>query len=288
MKLIDCIGWFYLSMQDIKSASTIIWYQRRLASLECLYSQYVVDISLNDLRSWRTSLPARYSTYTLHGYIRAIKRLFHWMLEEGYLDKDISCRLERPSLPRQHSRGITLSAQNAMISMAKTNPRDYALLCLLRDSGCRVNGLSTLMISNLDLLNLRAIVWEKGRGGNHKSRYVFYSKLTAQAISLWLDKRPHVEFDNVFLGFQRGRGWMPLTNGGVYQIFERIAKRSQVINGWNPHNWRHARIRQWLSAGMNISIASQLAGHSSVSVTADIYGIITPEELGLLHAKYTN
>jgi site-specific recombinase XerD len=287
MELKDAIGWFYLSMQDIKSDSTIIWYKARFSSLGDLLSADLQNITLNDLRLWRAALPGHLSTYTIHGYIRSVKRLFHWLLEEGYIDRDVSLRLERPSLPHQHARGISAKNQAAMIAAAKSNPRDYALLLLLRDSGCRLHGLASLTIQNLDLSNCRALVWEKGRGGNHKSRFIFYTTTTAKALSFWLDKRPCIDCDNVFLGFQRGRGWKALTTDGIYQILERIAKRQGIDTGFNPHNWRHARVRQWLQNGMNLAIASQLAGHSSVSITADIYGIITPEELALNHAKYT-
>ena len=73
----------------------------------------------------------------------------------------------------------------------------------------------------------------------------------------------------------------------IYQVLKRLASQAGIESGFNPHNFRHGAIRGWLANGMPLSLASQLAGHSSVNVTGDIYGTANESELARAHDIYS-
>lgn len=309
MRLSEAMDLFYISMEGIVSDSTIKFYKNRLPSL--IHSMGDVDISkvtLDDLRLWRSKLSKREIKYEKHKYhpqvkgklspyyirqhVKCVRRFFNWCFEDGKILDNPAHRLKLPPKPDQPRKGISKSDLTKMI-MSSSEVRDQAIILFLADTGCRVGGLTHLKIDHIDLDNNRAIIFEKGKGGNAKKRIVFFGERTAHALSRYLVQRPSNSVIHpdaipfIFLGLRKsGSFYERLTENGVYQALKRIAQKCGV-KGYNPHNFRHGAIRGWLNNGMPLSLASQLAGHSSVSVTSDIYGTANENELSEAHSEYT-
>ncbi len=149
--------------------------------------------------------------------------------------------------------------------------------------GCIGQGVAGLEIGDVNIQAGRAMVFEKGLGGNHKSRTVFFSDdETKDAIIAWLEVRPKSLTNYVFLGDHQG----PLTPSGIYQIFRRTAEKAGVQKNWNPHQWRHAFSRTFLRNGGDIGVLSQLLGHSDIKVTIDHYGWLLDEDLQAAYNKH--
>jgi len=198
----------------------------------------------------------------------------------------------KPDLARKGISKVNLA--KIIAAAEKSCVRDLTIVLFLADTGCRVGGLTHLKIENIDLANRRAIVFEKGKGGNAKKRMVFFGDRTAYALSTTIVQRPQdfeIDPDSleyIFLGSRKSRGYyQKLSENGIYQILKRLAKQCGIEKGFNPHNFRHGAIRGWLNNGMPLSLASQLAGHSSVNVTGDIYGTANERELSSAHEMYT-
>jgi site-specific recombinase XerD len=278
------LGSFLRSLDGVSSPATLVWYRRRLSSLaDFLGDVALVDVSTDDLRRWRGTLAKRrLSVWTVHGYVRAARRLFKWLEDEGKLPKSPARRLELPRLPRGQVRGIPSGDVDKILAAAASSPRDLAICWFLYSTACRVGGLVGLTLADLELDRGRARVCEKGG----KTRVVFLVPEAVEAMRAWLSARSviagdRIPNDRVFLG-RRG----PLTASGVYQILKRLAARAGVASGWNPHNWRHRRARDLQSAGMPLGLVSQILGHASVEVTAGIYGWLSPDELQREFGKY--
>jgi len=312
MRLSEALEIFYLSMDGVVAEGTIKFYSNRLPSLvKILGDKEISEVSLDDLRLWRSKLSKRevkyeghkfhpevqgkLSPYTIRQYVKCARRFFKWLEEDGKLDNNPAYRLKMPPKPDLPRKGISKTNLFKIIAAAEEScVRDLAIVLFLADTGCRVGGLANLKIENIDLQNNRAIVFEKGKGGNAKKRVVFYGSKTAYALSNLLVQRPieneiskeAVEY--LLLGSRKQKGYyQKLSENGIYQIVKRLAKQWGIEKGFNPHNFRHGAIRGWLSNGMPLSLASQLAGHSSVTVTADIYGTANEAELARAHENYT-
>lgn len=268
-------------MRGVKSPATVEWYEHRLAPLmEVFGARVLTAITLDDLRAWRAAQSERkISPWTLHANVRAAKRLFKWLVEEGRLPASPAARLLLPPLPLDPARGISKVDMQKIIRAAASNPRDHALCKFLADTAARVGGLVSLKIEDVDFAGERAIVREKG----NRSRAVFFTASTGLALQRYVGGR---KSGPVFMGY-RGRG-EPLTTSGVYQALKRLALQAGVEHKFNPHAWRHGVARRWLQErGANLGVVSQLLGHSDVGVTSRFYGAFADEELHQAHRRYS-
>jgi integrase/recombinase XerD len=307
MRLIDALEDFYLSMEGVKSKKTVSWYRQKLQSLAiALADCQLEEVDLRMLRRWRADLASLDQTYighpnrgphngemsplTLHGHVMSCRRFFHWCQEEGYLETNTAARLELPPKPKAVRKGIKESARDLIIAAAEGNARNLALVLFLADTACRAAGLSGLKLTDLDLIFGVAVVHEKGRGGNKKSREVYFQTRTKRALEEWLAVRQECDCPFVFLGIGQGGTNSKIhgiTVSGIYQVLKRLARKAGVSDDWNPHNWRHGAARGMLKNGASLIEVSQILGHSSVSVTGDIYGILGEDELKESHRAFS-
>lgn len=272
MLLHELLSKFYLSLEGTVSPRTIRWYRERLTPLKRLSDQPVTDVRPDDLYQIYADLvqSGQYSVYTLHGFVRAWRRLFRWAHLEGFIDSNPASRLRFPQLPDEPPKGIS-DADIVKMLRACTNIRDRAIILFLTDTGARLGGVAGLKIDDLDLERRRALVREKGR----RARFVFFSEATSQALREWLASR-HDNDPRVF----------PLSPEGIYSMLRRCAQRAGIKGRWNPHAFRHAFARRLLSNGGNLAQVSQLLGHSTIYVTAQFYGRFAIDELQLFHERY--
>ncbi len=289
MKLSEAAEIFYISMIGIKAEATVTWYRKRLDALITFLDDPQVDqVNLFMLEKFRASLdrPSRangrkgkISPYTIHAFVRIQKRFFSFLYRRQIIEKNPAEFLEKPRLPKQPRKGISPQAAEKMLDASRGSCRDYAILLFIRDTGCRAGGVYNLLTEDLDILHNSATVREKG----DKERTVFYTTECALALAMYSSIRENpLEDEHFFLSETYHE---PMTYSGVYQIFRRLAKAAKVQGKYSPHQWRHAAVRSWLKAGMNLKSASVLAGHESEKVTGDIYGTLGDDELHELYDK---
>lgn len=291
---------FDLSMIGETAPATRRWYSQRVGSVvKFLGDVEVTRVTTDDLRRWRASLVERdrrwvdhpgrpeaeggLSPWTIHGHVRAVRRFFRWLVEEKVIKVSPAARLKLPRLPKELPKAISPDDLALLLEAVKSDPRDHAIVCFLADTGCRVGGMAGLGLTDLDLKSGRALVREKGRGG-WKSRVVYFNSRTRGALSSWLNVRPEVATDAVFLSKTRGTA---LTTGGIYQVLKRLAKQANIEGRFNPHSFRHAWAREALTNGANLADVSQVLGHDDVSVTVRFYGLWSDKELKKRHSRFS-
>jgi len=187
-----------------------------------------------------------------------------------------------PRLPDPDPKAITTEDLTAILEAARSSRRDYAIVLFLADTGCRLAGITGLRIQDLDLERSEATVWEKGAGGNGKSRIVYFGERTAEALRRYLEIRPKTDSDRVWIG-TRG----PLGKWGIYHVLRRLAEKARIEGRWNPHAFRHGWAKAALEAGADLGTVSQVLGHSDIVVTHRHYGRWTDGELGERARKFS-
>ncbi|NPA31669.1 MAG: tyrosine-type recombinase/integrase, partial [Chloroflexi bacterium] len=270
----DLIHEFMDAHLGILSPETTRWYRKRMEPLSGLGP--VAQVSIRDLRRLRADLVRRgLSPYTVHGYVRAWKRLFRWAVQEGYIADSPAERLRLPPLPDEPPKAISDDDLLRMLECARSSPRLYALLLFLADTGVRLGGLAGLRVGDLDMAKRRAVVREKGRGGKRRARFVFFSPITAEALKTWLPMREPGD-ERVF----------QLSPMQIYDRLRSLAKRAGVRGRWNPHAFRHRFARVFLENGGDLARLSRLLGHTDVTVTAAFYARFLVDELQQAHDQY--
>jgi len=276
MQLQTAIAQFLNEHTGLLAPSTISWYRTRFDWLIPLPHQQLNLITTDELRSVWQALAARTSPTTSYMIVVAWRRLFNWCVQRGLLRTSPAAQLRKPPLPDNPPKALTRADLVRMLNASCCNPRDHAIICVLADTGCRVGGLVGLRIGDLELERGRAVVYEKGLGGQRKSRTVHMVRRSANALQSWLDVRD-----------LPGRSVFGLKAAGVYQMLERTAKRGGVRGRWNPHAFRHGFARGLLNNGADLATVSQLMGHSDVSITVRFYARWSDEELHRKHTRFS-
>ncbi|MGD0219395.1 MAG: site-specific integrase [Acidimicrobiales bacterium] len=69
----------------------------------------------------------------------------------------------------------------------------------------------------------------------------------------------------------------PLDPSNFRHSFDRVAAEAGLV-GWHPHELRHSCASILLAQGVPIEVVSRVLGHSSIRITADVYGhILDPQ-----------
>lgn len=282
-----------------------------LAALPEFFGERPIEsISLMDLRTFRKHLVERDSKYaglgnrtntklsphTIHGYVRVTRQFFKWLCAEDVIPTNPAARLEQ--IPIQHavtgSKMMTDEDFERMLAAsggdAPARIRNRALLWFFRQTGCRLGGVATVTLKDLELERGRATVMEKGKGGG-KMRTVYLKAETLAALREWLDLRDCLPLstENVFTTVPNDAG---MGGGGALSLkaiqwaFQKTAERAKVKGKHNPHSLRHALAKRMLVNGANLAAVSKVMGHSDIRTTHEHYGRYEDGEAQAAHEKY--
>lgn len=284
------------------SRATADGYRSKLAQLLGFLGDVAIDqVTVTDLRRYVADLRSRESRYsqttarpevigglsmaTVASHVRAVKRLFNWLHEEGEIPANPAQRIKVPKLPRGEPKAYSLGDFSKLLAATAgddpASKRNRAILLFLADTGARVGGLAGLRVADLDLERSQAKVIEKGS----KTRIVFYSEPTAAALAAWLAVRP-TSTPYVWAGVERSSKPY-LTAEGIRQVLKRLGKKAGVEGPVNPHSFRHGFAREYLLSGGDLATLADIMGHSDVQVTWQSYAIFRTAELAAKHAKHS-
>jgi site-specific recombinase XerD len=218
--------------------------------------------------------PGKFSQTSVFGRIQAVKTLFKFCSDRGYLPANParSLKQKRPSDSAREKlmrREDLYRMLDVAVKQAEEGwPRDLAILMFIVDTAARRGEVATLRLPNLNLGRLEAAVY-----GKTGERELDFTSKTAEVLGWWLVQRPEVGHDFVFTNQGKGHPHLvgrPLTPGGLDQVFKRLGRRAGVKGAFNPHSIRHL-IGQTMTDHANLEIARQKLGHQDVTTTARFY-----------------
>ena len=302
MKISQVLNLFLIAARGARrSPYTIRWYQQYIGRLIAFTNDAKIEsVSVEQLRSFFAFLSDSAVKYTQHQYRKpvasglsdatilgiwqAVRSLYNWCEENGYITRQQNAarRLARPSVSKPEPKSVTNENLLAMLKAARKggeqSKRDYALLLFLIESGCRVGGLISLTLENLNVRDGVAMVTEKG----DKTRPVFFTLPTQAALRAWLKMR-RSQSDFVFVT-ETGTQF---TRWGIRQILDRTKKRACVVGKTNLHGWRHAFARLYIESGGDLATLSDLMGHADVGITKKSYLVFVQKQLKQKHDAHS-
>lgn len=234
------------------------------------------------IRAFRSDrLDRGVSPHTVNSDLRALRRLWGWLVREGLAESNVPRLVPFVKTPRELPKAVATDDLMRLVRhLPNESARDRALILFLIDTGCRIGGALGMTLERLSLEQRRAIVTEKGA----RSRAVYFTDTTAEALGEWLRRRGRDPSPLVFLSAKGGG----LTVGGAHQMIERVGERAGVVGRCNPHAFRHAFARAFLTNGGNLATLGQLMGHAPGSpITAQFYAVWDGDELADLHERYS-
>lgn len=225
------------------------------------------------------------TTSTLQSYVKAIKVLFRWLVEEEVITRNPALRLQKPVGEKRVRASFTHEHLNALFETCDLNTplgfRDYVIMLTLLDTGVRVSELCSIPLSEVHAGYLK--VYGKGR----KEREVGVSPTTAKFLWKYINQFRVAEDDTVTALFTNFAG-RPLQPSGVEKIVQRAKEAAGITDApVTPHKFRHTFARSWLEHGGEVYSLSRLLGHSSVKITEIYLEDFTSRQARVHHAKYS-
>lgn len=263
---------FLLARQaDGCTPRTIEWHTTSLQTFE---RWLVTTERSSDPTDWTPTLLREYVVYlqgsglasaTVTNKVQSLLAFTRWLHLEGFTDNNIGERIKKPKPTYLQKQPFAPEELRQLLKVAKENPRDHAVLCLLIDCGLRANELCTLLRE--DVILPQGLLKVTGKG--NKQRIVPFSIHTGRVLSRWL-ARPS-ESAYVF----------PTENGhlvprSLHSLIRRLATRAG-IEGAHPHRFRHTFAVSYLRNNGDPLTLQRLLGHTSMAMTQQYVNMNTTD-----------
>jgi integrase len=253
--------------------------------LPMLGKRKVTDIKVADVdRLLAAKLSGGLSPSTVH----RIRALISQCLDQGVRWSEVSTNVARlsrpPKMVRPEGRTLTQEQAQSLLATLKGH-RHESLYLLMLSTGMRRGEALGLKWDdvNLDAGVARVKRNLKREGGRLvtadtktlKSRRAV--NLPVPVIETLLENRELQAKERVELG----AAWIATDFVFTTSIGTPIDPRNlyrEFLGHWHPHELRHSAASLMLASGVKLQVVSEVLGHSSIRMTADVYGhILDPD-----------
>jgi site-specific recombinase XerD len=237
-------------------------------------SQFLSWLSENDLivtspadvtKSHVSEYLAHLSDQGLSGRTRArklaaIKEYFCFLVARGLIPVSPAETMTAPKRERNGRTYLTVAEYTRLLSLAGSNPRNYAILQVFLQTSIRISELCNLTLSDVDLAD-RTLTIRQGKGMS--DRTIELEKKGYQAIKNYLRSRPQSLGDVLFLNYQAE----PLSERGVQKLLQKYVKLSGITKKISPHSLRHTFATYTAERGVSPYQLQQWLGHRNFNTT---------------------
>jgi site-specific recombinase XerD len=209
-----------------------------------------------------------YKPATIARRVSTVSSMCNWLIGYGHGTSNPCRAVALPKKRKKLPAVLTLEEARRLLAVADqdANPvkgfRNRAVIATLLFCGVRRSELLDLKLTDVDL-QARWLKVQEGKG--MKGRSIPLLEEPADAIGDWLEFRPQVDHDRLFVGIAKH----PLGIKGLYGLFKRAAERAGVLHeGVTLHSLRHTFASLLLQQGCNLMSIKEMMGHADLSTTA--------------------
>ncbi len=206
-----------------------------------------------------------------------IRGFFDWLKINDEVAANPARRVQLPQREEKEPRYLTKPEYERLLSVIH-KPRDRAIIQLILHTGMRLSEVQRATLSDLISFPKRVVKDSYGELRIHskgpKVRTVYLLDKACGALKEWLDVRPDVESDALFLSRRR----RPLSARAIQYVVEKYLKAAN-IRGAGVHSLRHTFATHHLAAGTSLKTLQKNLGHKDLSTTSTYLHIIKEKEL---------
>jgi integrase/recombinase XerD len=181
-------------------------------------AQHVTSRHINDYLSYLAN-QGRTGTTRARKLV-SIRLFFTYLVSEGVILSSPTATIKKPRKESKPKHVLRADEFQRIIGEARGNPRDYALLQLMFQTGIRVSEVITIQLSELNLEHTTLTLHRKG----NKKRIAPLEKKTVHALQSYLLVRPETHDTHLFVNYQG----QEFSIGGVRKMVEKYARRAGI------------------------------------------------------------
>lgn len=246
-----------------KSQFTIIAYKKDLEQ----FIGYLTSKEISDIREAKKEdiegfigklLTENYTKKSASRKLNSIRTFFRFLKGEDVIAQNPSLEVSHPKYTQAPPRILTKLEYRALRDFAKEDPRTYAMVELLLQTGIRIGELAAIKVADIKDGSL-----QMGK------RDIPLNKAVQKAVSDYLKVRHKSENDHLFVT-KTGR---PLLVRNIRTIITRCFREIGIEDA-KVQDLRNSFIAYQLMSGASISYISKVVGHKRLSSTEKYLNLV--------------
>ena len=239
-----------------KAKSTHENYLRQMSKLSLYYNRTPLELEIGELEEYLYFLIQK-DTDSLSSF----KHLVYGLRKLYQLFDKEELHLALPSIKRPNKLPVVLSKQEVKrLLKAPERILEKVMFALTYDTGMRIDELTNLLISNVDLDRGQVHVHQPK---NKKDRYITMSSHAVRGIKkhLALNDPKDYLFESPI------RKGMPISKTRIRTLLKEAVEKSGIKKDICVHTLRHTYATHQLEAGQNIMVLKESLGHANIQTT---------------------
>ena len=244
------------------SNSTIVAYGKDIDQLveflAKLPKEYPHEVKKEDIDAFLAAMSKDgYTPKSISRKINSTRTFYRFLKVNEYVTDDPSLLVEHPKYQLAPPRILTPTEYRALRDAARNDVRMSAIIELLLQTGIRIGELTNLRLSDIQKDGLKILPFEK-----HEQRIVPLNKRAQEALNKYLEIRPKVTEDHVFIT----KSGKPFLIRNIRTSVERYFRLAEIKDA-KVNDLRHTFVAHHLKHGVSLVILSRVLGHKRLSTT---------------------
>jgi site-specific recombinase XerD len=255
-----------------KSTFTIIAYKKDLEQ----FIGYLTGKEVADIREVKKDnidgfieklISENYTKKSASRKLNSIRTFFRYLKNEGTIDQNPSLDVSHPKYTQSPPKVFTKLEYRALRDFAKEDPRTYALVEILLQTGMKIGELAGLRVEDINdsIIHIRDY-------GKTPGRNIPLNKAVKRAVDEYVKIRPQSKNDHLFIT----RTGHPLLIRNIRQIIARCFREVE-ITGATVNDLRNTFIAHQLRQGASVEYIARLVGHKRLSSTERFLNLVKEE-----------
>jgi len=250
-----------------KTESTLIAYSKDIEQLMEHLAREGVDlvneIELNHLEDFMKKLANQeYTPKSISRKTNATKTFFKFLHGLGHIKDNVADLLKHPKVVIKEPRILSKLEYRALRDAAKDDPRSYAMIEVLLQTGITISELSEIKLDDLKLEDSSGSLFVPTKN-NKGARTIPLNRAVVQAIKNYVEgSRQDIDSEFLFIT-KTGK---PILVRNIRSTINRYFKKAGVENA-KVNDLRHTFVAHHLTRGVSILHVSKVAGHKRISTT---------------------
>jgi len=256
-----------------KSKFTIVAYKKDIEQfigfLASKEKSDIRDVKKDDIEGFiQNLLGKQYTKKSASRKLNSIRTFFRFLKHENIISANPAFDISHPKYTQTPPRILSKLEYRALRDVAKEDPRTYALVEVLLQTGIKIGELASLQVDDIkeDKLAIRQY-------GKNIEREVPLNKAAKKALELYIKARGNgTEIHNIFIT----RTGNPLLIRNIRQIIDRCFQEVGIEQA-TVNDLRNTFIAHQLTQGATLEYIARVVGHRRISSTERFLNLVKQE-----------